>query len=227
MDGNGRWAQRRGLSRVEGHRYGVDTVKRVVQYCIKHEVPVLSLFAFSTENWGRPPEEVNSIMHLFMQAIDNELQSLDENGVRLRFIGSRHALKESLCARMTSAEQQTSRNEKLILNIIVNYSGRWDIVQATQKIAEQVVQGKILSSDINETLVQEALSTNGLPDPDLLIRTSGELRVSNFFLWQFAYTEFYFTEVLWPDFDENDFLAALHCFEQRHRRFGKVDEEVF
>jgi undecaprenyl diphosphate synthase len=225
MDGNGRWAERQGLSRVEGHRAGVDSVKTIVQCCIRHQVPILSLFAFSMENWGRPSVEVENIMQLFLQALERELQELHENGVRLRFVGAKQMLSEALRIRMHAAEDLTRNNASLMLNIVMNYSGKWDIVQATRMLANQVRTGVLSTEDIDEQTFATALSTHGIDDPDFLIRTSGELRLSNFFLWQFAYTELYFTDILWPDFDEKAFVEALASFAARDRRYGKLNEQ--
>jgi len=225
MDGNGRWAKRQGLSRIEGHRAGVEAVKTIVGSCIRYHVPILSLFAFSRENWGRPSSEVESIMQLFLQAIERELPELHENGVQLRFVGAREMLSNALRLRMHTAEDLTGHNTTLKLNIVMNYSGQWDIVQATRRLASQVQTGTLSIADIDEQMFSSALSTNGLVDPDFLIRTSGELRLSNFFLWQFAYTEFYFTDVLWPDFDESAFVEALSSFAERDRRYGKLNEQ--
>lgn len=224
MDGNGRWAKRQGLSRIEGHRAGVKAVKTIVQCCIRYHVPILSLFAFSRENWGRPSLEVESIMQLFLQAIERELQELDENGVQLRFIGEKKTLSEVLQTRMHAAEDLTRNNTHLKLNIVINYSGQWDIVQATRLLANQVHAGILSTEDIDEQTFSAALSTQGVINPDFLIRTSGELRISNFFLWQFAYTEFYFTDILWPDFNESAFVGALSSFAERERRYGKLSD---
>lgn len=224
MDGNGRWAQNRGLPRVEGHRAGVSAVKAIIECCLSAKVPVVSLFAFSSENWARPENEVEFLMHLFAEALGHELNELHRYQVALRFTGDRQALSPALQEKMQLAEQLTEKNNRLILNIVVNYGGKWDIVQATQTIAKQVYAGELALTEINEHVLAQALNTHGLPDPDLFIRTSGEQRISNFFLWQLAYTELYFSEVLWPDFNEIEFNKALVNFSARERRYGKISQ---
>lgn len=226
MDGNGRWAQQRGLDRVEGHRAGVASVRTVIKACRQEGVEVLSLFAFSSENWSRPPAEVNFLMQLFMQALHQEITDLQKNGIRLCFCGDRQGLAPALCAEMAKAEQLTAHNSALIVNVAVNYGGKWDLVQAIQQIVTKVQQGQIVAAEINEQLVDTHLGTNFLPDPDLFIRTSGEQRLSNFFLWQLAYTELYFTAKHWPDFDDEEFAKALDSFAQRQRRYGKTSAQI-
>lgn len=226
MDGNGRWAQNQGLLRIEGHRAGVAAVKTIIQCCLQHTIPILSLFAFSSENWSRPEEEVELLMQLFITALGREVHELHQQGVRLCFTGDRTALSLTLCQQMQLAEQLTVNNEKLILNLAVNYGGKWDLVQATRTLAQKVVTGELTPDEINETLFAKALSTSELPDPDLFIRSSGEKRISNFFLWQLAYTELYFTEVHWPDFNAEEFQKALNCFGHRERRYGKTSKQL-
>lgn len=226
MDGNGRWAENKGLLRFEGHSAGVDSVKTVIQCCLKNNIPVLSLFAFSSENWARPETEVEFLMQLFLQSLKKEVEELHQHQVSLRFIGSRDALSAKLQAEMQQAEQLTAVNKRLILNIVVNYGGRWDIVHATKLIAAQVLNGHLELEAIDESLLGNHLSTHGLPEPDLFIRTSGEKRISNFFLWQLAYTELYFTEAHWPDFSAVEFELALSSFRQRERRYGKVSQQL-
>lgn len=226
MDGNGRWAQKRMMPRVMGHREGVKTVRRVVEFCAKQEIEVLSLFAFSSENWRRPSAEVNMLMDLFMLTLQNEVDKLDENGIRLRIIGDKTAFSDKLQAKIAEAEAQTQDNKGLTLNIAANYGGRWDITQAFRKISAKIEQGLLQASDISEDLVSRHLSTADLPEPDLFIRSGGEQRVSNFLLWQLAYTEFYFTEALWPDFDEALLNDAINSFRGRQRRFGHTGEQV-
>lgn len=226
MDGNGRWAEGRGLPRFEGHKAGLETVKTIVRCCIEKNVPVLSLFAFSSENWGRPEAEVEFLMQLFMQALAQELPELQKNGVALRFVGCRAALSVGLQQEMEQAERQTSANKALLLNVVINYGGRWDITQAVKALTRQVAAGHLSSDDIDESLLANYLGTHGLPDPDLFIRTGGEQRISNFFLWQLAYTELYFTPVFWPDFNENEFDKAIASFGERERRFGKVSGQL-
>jgi len=222
MDGNGRWAETRGLERIEGHKAGVESVKKMISCCLEKKISCLSLFAFSSENWSRPAEEVNFLMELFLTALKKEISELNQHGVRMRFTGDRTALSSVLQAQMLEAESLTKNNQHLILNIVVNYGGKWDLVTAAKKMAEAVLSGDIDLAEINEVNFAQYLDTNGLPEPDLFIRTSGELRISNFYLWQLAYTELYFTDVHWPDFNEKEFDLALISFSKRKRRFGQV-----
>lgn len=226
MDGNGRWAQNRGLLRSEGHRAGADSVKVVIRCCLQHKIPVLSVFAFGSDNWSRPAKEVDFLMQLFVEALKNEVQELNTLGVRLRFTGDRAALSKKLCQHMEEAERQTRQNDQLILNIVVNYGGKWDLVQASKILAKKVFEGELKVDEINETLFAQYLSTHDLPDPDLFIRSSGEQRISNFFLWQLAYTELYFATVHWPDFDALEFQKALDSFSARERRYGKTSQQI-
>ncbi|WP_131793529.1 isoprenyl transferase [Legionella brunensis] len=226
MDGNGRWAQSRGLLRVEGHRAGVEAVKTVIRCCLQAQIPVLSLFAFSSENWSRPENEVEFLMQLFMEALGHEVQELHQHGICLHFTGDRAGLSQKLQEQMLAAERLTTDNERLILNVVVNYGGKWDIVQATRNIALRVRDGELGVDAINESLLAQALSTHSLPDPDLFIRTSGEQRISNFFLWQLAYTELYFTDIHWPDFTAEEFKKALKSYSQRERRYGKTSQQL-
>ena len=225
MDGNGRWAESRGLPRSEGHRHGVDVVKKIVKECLANHIDVLSVWAFGSENWGRPAAEVEFLMELFLQALERELDELHEQNIQLRFTGNREQLSVMLQAQMQNAEDLTRDNTKLILNVVLNYGGKWDIVQATKKIAQQVLENKIDLQDINEELFARQLNTKDLPDPDLFIRTSGEQRISNFFLWQLAYSELYFANVHWPDFSVKDFELALQSYSSRDRRYGKINLE--
>ncbi|QMT61185.1 MULTISPECIES: isoprenyl transferase [unclassified Legionella] len=222
MDGNGRWAESRGLPRIEGHKAGVESVKKMIRCCMTKGIPCLSLFAFSSENWSRPVEEVNFLMELFLESLRKELPELDQHGIHLRFTGDRDLLSPVLQKQMREAEFLTAKNEQLILNVVVNYGGKWDLVNAAKKITKAVLNGELNVDDINETCFAQYLDTVGLPDPDLFIRTSGELRISNFFLWQLAYTELYFTEIHWPDFGEHEFELALAAFNKRKRRFGQI-----
>lgn len=224
MDGNGRWAENRGLPRAEGHSAGADTVKAIVECCLQKKIAVLSLFAFSSENWARPAIEVDFLMQLFIQALARELQSLHQHGVCLRFTGDRSQLSPALCAEMTAAEALTHKNSQLVLNVALNYGGKWDILQAVKVLASQVVDGLIPLDAIDENRFSTCLNTHDLPDPDLFIRTSGEQRISNFFLWQLAYTELYFSDTLWPDFTAHEFEKALDCFATRKRRYGLTTE---
>lgn len=222
MDGNGRWAESRGLPRIEGHKAGVESVKAMIRSCVAKKISCLSLFAFSSENWSRPVEEVNFLMELFVESLQKELSELNQHGICMRFTGDRSVLSPVLQKQMHEAEVLTANNEQLILNIVVNYGGKWDLVSATKKIAQAVLDGKLSVDEINETNFAHYLDTKDLPDPDLFIRTSGELRISNFFLWQLAYTELYFSEVHWPDFGEYELELALASFNKRKRRFGQV-----
>lgn len=224
MDGNGRWAEHRGLPRIEGHKAGVESVRKIIKSCLEHHIPYLSVFAFSSENWSRPIDEVNFLMELFLHALKKELEELTQNGVRLCFTGDRAPLSALLQQQMEEAEQMTMDNRQLTLNVVVNYGGKWDIVTAAKKMAEAVQCGTLDVENINEDTFASYLDTSALPDPDLFIRTSGELRISNFFLWQLAYTELYFTEVHWPDFDAKQFELALESFAKRKRRFGYISE---
>jgi undecaprenyl diphosphate synthase len=225
MDGNGRWAAARGLPRVAGHKSGLDAVRMSIRECAKRKVAALTLFAFSSENWRRPEDEVSSLMRLFFEALEREIAELDENGVRLRFIGDRTTLSVRLQARIAAAEQQTAGNSGLQLQVAMSYGGRWDLVQAAQKLARRCMEGAMRPQDITEEHMAMALELGtladaGLSDPDLFIRTGGEQRISNFLLWNLAYTELFFTDKLWPDFDAAELDAALAYFASRERRFG-------
>ena len=226
MDGNGRWAENRGLPRSEGHCAGVDTVKTIVKACIKKNIKILSIWAFGSENWARPEMEVNFLMQLFVQALAREIAELNQNGVSLRFTGDREQLAQALREEMQAAEQLTTNNQRLILNVVINYGGKWDIVQATKTLASQVANGALSIDQIDEKTFAEQLSMNDLPNPDLFIRTGGELRLSNFFLWQLAYTELYFSDLFWPDFSEEELEHALACFSSRERRYGKTSKQL-
>lgn len=222
MDGNGRWAENRGLARIEGHKAGVESVKKMIRCCLEKNIPCLSLFAFSSENWSRPITEVNFLMELFLEALRKELAELNQHGIRMHFTGDRSQLSSILQQQMQEAEELTRHNQQLILNVVVNYGGKWDIVSAAKKMTQAVINGDLNVNEINEHSFVQFLNTDGLPEPDLFIRTSGELRISNFFLWQLAYTELYFTEVHWPDFSEYELDLALDSFSQRNRRFGQI-----
>lgn len=226
MDGNGRWAKKRFLPRIAGHRAGVEAVRNVVQACAQRGVEVLTLFAFSSENWRRPPSEVGLLMDLFMTALERETRRLHENNVRLRVIGERSAFSGKLQEKIIAAEQRTAANTGLTLVVAANYGGRWDITQAARAVAQKVEGGQMHASQITENVLEQHMALHGLPDPDLFIRTGGEERISNFLLWQLAYTEFYFTETLWPDFDGRIFEDALTSFARRQRRFGRTGEQV-
>ncbi len=226
MDGNGRWARARHLPRVAGHRVGLEAVRKTIKACVSHGVEVLTLFAFSSENWRRPKEEVGLLMNLFMTALDSEVKKLHKNGVRLRIIGDVAGFGPELQQRIHAAEELTQGNTTLSLNIAANYGGRWDITEACRRLAEEVAAGTLQCEAISEELLRSHLSLSELPEPDLFIRTGGEQRISNFLLWQLAYTELYFTELLWPAFDQKAFVEALDSFAGRQRRFGRTGEQV-
>lgn len=226
MDGNGRWAQERGLPRHAGHRAGVDSVRSTVEQCRRLGVGVLTLFAFSSENWRRPAQEVGLLMGLFINALQREAKRLLRNNVRLRVIGDRSAFSEKLQDGIASVESLTEGNDGLLLQVAANYGGRWDIAQAARRLAQQVADGDLRPQDIDERALAGALSFPDVPDPDLYIRTGGEQRLSNFLLWQAAYSELYITPTLWPDFDAAAFDLALEEFARRQRRFGMTAEQV-
>ncbi|HEY9201179.1 MAG TPA: isoprenyl transferase [Gammaproteobacteria bacterium] len=226
MDGNGRWARQRHLPRTAGHHAGVKSTRKVVEACIREKIQALTLFAFSSENWKRPEQEVSSLMELFVSTLQTEVKSLHQQNVRVRFVGECSAFSEKLQQRIKTATELTQNNNGLQLNIAVNYGGRWDIANACQKIAEKVQRGELNPADINAQLVNEQVCLSELPEPDLFIRTGGEKRISNFLIWQLAYTELYFTDVLWPDFSEQHFVDALDWYVGRQRRFGKTGEQV-
>ena len=226
MDGNGRWARSRGLPRIAGHRRGADAVRALVQTCGEYGISCLTLFAFSSENWRRPATEVRLLMELFLKALDNEVQKLHENNVRFRVIGDFDQFGEKIATRIRAAEQLTRNNRRLTLTIAANYGGRWDIAQAARQLAIAAAKGEIDPESITQESLEPYLSMAGLPEPDLFIRTGGEQRISNFLLWQLAYTEFYFTSTLWPDFDREQFDLALTSFAGRQRRFGRTGEQV-
>ena len=223
MDGNGRWAKKRFLPRFAGHRRGVETVRETVRYCLDHGISYLTLFAFSSENWRRPPEEVSLLMQLFVKALQQEVIALDRNGVRLCVIGDRSRFDADLRALIEEGERQTAANTRLTLTIAANYGGRWDILQAMNALAQQHQEklGSWTEADLGPFL-----SMHYAPEPDLFIRTGGEERISNFLLWQLAYTEFHFTETLWPEFDGTAFEQAIRSYRKRERRFGRTSEQL-
>ncbi|MGC7589111.1 polyprenyl diphosphate synthase [Bisgaard Taxon 46] len=220
MDGNGRWAKQKGKMRIFGHKNGINAVRDAVAYARKVGVKVLTLYAFSSENWNRPEQEVSALMNLFMQALDLEVKKLHKNNIKLNILGDVTGFSEKLQQKISRAETLTENNTALTLNIAANYGGCWDIVQAAKQLAEQVKDNQIAVSDVTPELFQQHLVTKSQPQVDLLIRTSGEQRISNFLLWQLAYAELYFTDVLWPDFNEHEFEQAILAYQQRHRRFG-------
>ncbi len=219
MDGNGRWAKQRLLPRVAGHKKGVDALRHSVQLCMERGVKVLTVFAFSSENWARPAEEVSGLMELLATALGREVPALKANGVQLHFVGERQGLSAKVCEGLARAEAETAHNDRLVLNVCFNYGGRWDIAQAAARLAER-------GESITPESLDRALALAHVPDPDLLIRTGGELRISNFLLWQLAYTELHFSDVLWPDFDASHLDAAIAAFGRRERRFGKTSAQV-
>jgi len=226
MDGNGRWAEARGLARHAGHKEGVRPVRMCIEECAKRGVGALTLFAFSSENWQRPTLEVNSLMQLFLDSMDREIDDLHKNKVQVRFIGDRHALSVKLQARMAASEELTAANPGLKLRLAVSYGGRWDIVHAARSLAAQVASGALSIDAIDEERFGRELQLGGLPDPDLFIRTGGDHRISNFLLWNLAYTELHVSETLWPDFGVADFENALGAFAGRERRFGLTRAQI-
>jgi len=226
MDGNGRWARKRSLPRHAGHRSGVKSVREVVENSARYGVEYLTLFAFSSENWRRPEEEVGMLMSLFLEALRREVADLHKNNVRLRFIGERECLDSKLNEKISNAEALTADNTGLRLQVAVAYGGRWDIVEAARSVASKVVSGEISPESIDEATFAAELQLGGAPDPDLLIRTGGEQRISNFLLWNLAYAELWFTDVLWPDFGQAEFEAALAYYSERQRRYGHTGEQL-
>jgi len=226
MDGNGRWAEARGLARHAGHKEGVRPVRLVIEECAKRGVGALTLFAFSSENWRRPTIEVSSLMQLFLEAMDREVEDLHKNRVRMRFIGDRHSLSVKMQARMATVEDLTAGNSGLRLQVAVSYGGRWDIVQAARRLAASVASGALGVDEIDEDRFGRELQLGEIPDPDLFIRTGGDHRISNFLLWNLAYTELHVCEALWPDFDVANLETALASFASRERRFGLTREQA-
>jgi undecaprenyl diphosphate synthase len=222
MDGNGRWAKQRGLPRIAGHEVGAESIRAIVKVCAEKKISVLTLFAFSTENWQRPQTEVSYLMeNLFVKALKNEVKKLHKNNVQFSVIGDTKRLPKKLRQRIEAAEKLTVKNTGLKLVIALSYSGRWDITEAARKLCKEIEAKKMLAQDVTVEKLQKHICLNNLPEPDLLIRTGGEQRISNFLLWQIAYAELYFTDVLWPDFREATFVEALTAYSQRIRRFGK------
>jgi undecaprenyl diphosphate synthase len=226
MDGNGRWAQRRALPRHLGHRAGAKAVRVTVEGCARRGIEALTIFAFSSENWQRPQDEVTRLMELFVESIDKEVDELHRSGVRVRFIGDLSRLREGLDAKIAAAEARTAGNQRMTLFIAVSYGGRWDIVEAARKLAASAVAGAIQPEAIDETVFAGQLQLAGAPEPDLFIRTGGEQRISNFLLWNLAYSELYFCDTLWPDFDDAALDTALRFYASRQRRFGLTDAQA-
>lgn len=226
MDGNGRWAQRQHRPRFWGHKRGVERVRSTVEACIDLGVEALTLFAFSTENWKRPQEEVSFLMNLFVSSLDREVKRLDKNGIRLRVIGKVQQFPEKLQQSIADAEALTQNNSRLTLNIAANYGGRWDITKATRHLCQLVAEGALTLEEVTESMLHQQMCLSDLPEPDLFIRTGGEQRVSNFLLWQMAYCEFYFTDLYWPEFDRTALEEAVASFEGRQRRFGRTGDQL-
>lgn len=226
MDGNGRWAKQHGLPRIAGHRRGLESVRTMVKACADYKIPYLTLFAFSSENWKRPTAEVNLLMDLFANALEQKARRLHDNNVCLRIVGETTRFSPKIRMLIQRAETLTRGNTGLRLTIAANYGGRWDVTQACRRIIRDVTAGKLKAEDVNEDTIARCLATAYLPEPDLFIRTGGEQRVSNFLLWQLAYTELYFTETLWPAFDRDEFEHALASFAKRERRFGKTGDQI-
>lgn len=226
MDGNNRWAKRQGLAGVEGHKAGAKAVKETVQNCARLGVKVLSVFAFSSENWRRPEDEVNALMSLFLASLADEVPELHENGIRLVFIGDLSAFSSELRERMQQAVDLTAENSLMTFAVAVNYGGQWDMANAARQLAEQVSRGELRPDQVTPELMQKYISLGDMPLPDLMIRTGGEHRISNFMLWQLAYAEFYFPELFWPDFDNEALLEAINVYQGRQRRFGRTSEQV-
>jgi len=226
MDGNGRWAIRHGKSRIYGHTQGVESVRKIIEAATELGIKYLTLYAFSTENWGRPDEEVSALMGIMVNSLNKETDTLLKNNIRLTAIGDLDRLGKDVRARLSETINVTSVSTGLVLVVALSYSSRWEITNAVKVIAGEVRVGKLEIGEVNEAEFEKHLSTHGIPDPDLLIRTSGELRISNFLLWQLAYTELYFTDILWPDFGKEDFCNAIIDFQKRERRFGKTSEQV-
>jgi len=226
MDGNGRWAQQRGLPRITGHQQGGETVTRVVDECVRQNIRYLSLFAFSSENWGRPQEEIDALMSLLLQFLSSQRERMLEGGIRLRVIGDVSRLSLSVQSALKQVESETSQGEQMTLVLALSYGGRDEIMRAAQSIARQAVAGALDPDQLDNKLFSSFLDTGDIPEPDLLIRTSGEMRISNFFLWQAAYAELYFTDVLWPDFDAAEMQKAFADYQHRKRRFGLTDDQL-
>ncbi|NLF80111.1 MAG: isoprenyl transferase [Clostridia bacterium] len=226
MDGNGRWATRRHLPRSAGHKAGMEALRQAVELCSEIGIHILTVYAFSTENWRRPADEVGFLMRLFIQYLEGEVALMNEQGIRLGFLGSREALPAAVLLALAQAQKSTAQNERMLLNIAVNYGGRDELARAIRSLALKVRDGQFSPEHINEQVIGAALDTAGAPDPELMIRTSGELRISNFLIWQAAYSELYFSDKLWPDFNKRDLLTAILDFQGRNRRFGRTEQQM-
>ena len=226
MDGNGRWAKSKGLARIFGHREGVDSVDKVMEAASDLGVKYITLYAFSTENWNRPEMEVNALMEILSEALKKYIEKISKNNVRLMVIGDKSRLSQVTLSNLSEAERMTEKNTGLTMVLAISYSSRWEILEATKRIASEVKAGTLSVDDIDEKVFSNHLATAGIPDPDLLIRTSGELRISNFLMWQLSYSELYFTPVSWPEFKKEQFLEAIIDYQKRERRFGKTSEQL-
>lgn len=226
MDGNGRWAEQRHMPRILGHRKGVETVQKVVDECLDLGIKYLTLYAFSSENWGRPREEVEALMGLLGSFLKKELSQLHSRGIRLVAVGEIERLPKSIVKILKDIIEETAENERMVLNLALSYGSRNELVRTMQKLGRRVIDGSLNIESLSEQDIESALDTSGLPDPDLLVRTSGEMRISNFLLWQIAYTELYFTDALWPDFDREELMNALKEYSRRQRRFGLTGEQL-
>ena len=226
MDGNGRWAERKGKHRLLGHKHGVKSLRKTIAFASEQQIEALTIFAFSSENWQRPVEEVNMLMALFLSVLSSEVKKLHKNNIKFKMIGDLSSFSQRLQTKVIEAEHITKDNTGLVVNVAANYGGRGDITQATKKLAALVAAGDLCVADINEQVLEKAISLAGLPPVDLMIRTGGEQRISNFLLWQLAYAELYFTDVLWPDFDGQEFQNALDVFSNKERRFGKTSAQL-
>ncbi len=226
MDGNNRWAKQRHLPGLAGHKAGVNSVRQTIEACVEMGIEVLTLFAFSSENWKRPEKEVSGLMELFLISLDREVKKLHRHGIRLNIIGDRSRFSDKLQQRMADAELLTQDNTRLLLNIAANYGGRWDILEAAKQLAKEYASGQIDLDAVDEDRLSQMTSLKGVPDPDLCIRTGGEERISNFLIWQMAYTELYFCDCYWPDFDKNELRKAVENYANRQRRFGKTSDQI-
>jgi undecaprenyl diphosphate synthase len=227
MDGNGRWAKRRGLPRVAGHRRGVETVREIVEVCAEVGVKYLTLYTFSTENWKRPKDEVSTLMRLLLKSLKDRLDELNKNNIKLTCIGNIGSLPDVVQNQLHKDIERTKNNKRMTLNLALSYSGRWEILEAIKNISKKVQDGKLSPDNITEKVISDYLTTKNMPDPDLIIRTSGEFRVSNFLLWQIAYSEFVILNVYWPDFSREHLYDAIRQYQKRERRFGKVSEQIY
>jgi len=226
MDGNGRWAKKRGLPRVAGHRRGVETVREIVEVCAEVGVKYLTLYTFSTENWNRPKDEVSTLMRLLLKSLKDRLDELNKNNIKLTCIGNIESLPDVVQKQLFEDIERTKNNKRMTLNLALSYSGRWELLEAVKNISREVAAGKITPDNISEKSISDHLTTKHMPEPELIIRTSGEFRVSNFLLWQIAYSEFVILDVFWPDFSRNHLYDAIRQYQKRERRFGKVSEQI-